>query len=193
MDNSTPPPWSQPVCGTEHEAESRAQHRAGQGSWTMVVAASLNDVIGRGDALPWHLRSDLQRFKRLTMGHCLVMGRKTYESIGRPLPGRQTIVLSRKKGASLFSVAHNLDEVAGLVEPGRQVMVIGGAEIYRAALQYCDTIWLTRVLAEVEGDVLLPTIDWEQWRLEQVEAVAAGPNDQWSTEFQVWRRREPAP
>jgi dihydrofolate reductase len=189
MDNSTLPSRSKP----EHSAAPGAERGAAQGCWTLVVAASLNDVIGRGEALPWHLRSDLQRFKRLTMGHCLVMGRKTYESIGRPLPGRQTIVLSRTKVSGLFCVARDLDQVAGLVEPGRQVMVIGGAEIYRAAVPYCDTIWLTRVLAEVEGDVRLPTIDWEQWQLEQVEPVAAGPHDQWPTEFQVWRRRELVP
>jgi dihydrofolate reductase len=171
-------------------SETPSVHQAEQGHWTMVVAASLNNVIGRGDALPWHLRSDLQRFKRLTMGHCLVMGRKTYDSIGRPLPGRQTIVLSKnQKSTDLFSVANQLDEVADLVEPGRQVMVIGGAEIYRVALEFCDTLWLTRVLVEVDGDVLLPPINWAQWRLERVETVAAGPHDEWPTEFQIWSRR----
>lgn len=207
--------------------------------WTIVVAASRNGVIGRGDALPWHLRSDLQRFKRLTMGQTLLMGRKTYESIGRPLPGRQTIVLS-KNGAGLFaagnrrstlrveseisretapesspesasehhnsesratlptekrpdsfSVAADLEEVAGLIEPGRRLMVVGGAEVYRSTLNYCSTIWLTRVLSDIEGDTFFPEIDWNQWRLESVEAVDAGLYDDWPTEFQIWSRVEP--
>ncbi len=226
--------------GTGHDSESRAtvdsdaERRAtlaGKCDWTLVVAASRNGVIGRDDALPWHLRSDLQRFKRLTMGHCLLMGRKTYESIGRPLPGRQTIVLSTK-GSGLFSSAHrrstlrveskvspansqgdhdsespatlnaekrpdpfevvaDLDSVSGLVEPGRRVMVVGGAEVYRTALDHCSTIWLTRVLADIDGDTYLPEIDWSQWQLKQVDAVKAGPNDDWPTEFQIWSRREP--
>jgi dihydrofolate reductase len=227
----------------------RTMHR----DWTIVVAASLNGVIGRGDALPWHLRSDLQRFKRLTMGHTLLMGRKTYQSIGRPLPGRQTIVLSKtwaglvadysrsthrrltlrveshaspdispeteletepetsreiisqdhdsESRATIptetrpahFSVATNLEEVAGLIEPGRRLMVVGGAEVYRSTLDYCSTIWLTRVLADIEGDTLLPHIDWSQWRLESVEAVDSGPHDDWPTEFQIWTRVEPRP
>lgn len=214
-----------------------AMHR----DWTIVVAASRNGVIGRGDALPWHLRSDLQRFKRLTMGQTLLMGRKTYQSIGRPLPGRQTIVLS-KNGAGLFaaenrrstlrveseisretapesspesasehhdsqrratlpterniqpfSVATNLDEVAGLIEPGRRLMVVGGAQVYRSTLEHCSFIWLTRVLADIEGDTFFPEIDWNQWRLESVDAVDAGIHDDWPTEFQIWSRVEPLP
>lgn len=161
-------------------------------NWTMVVAASRNGVIGRGEALPWHLRSDLQRFKRMTMGHTLLMGRKTYASIGRPLPGRQTIVLSRTmQGTDQVAVTAHLDSVAALVEPGRTVMVVGGAEVYRAALAYCSTIWLTRVGADVEGDTYLPDIAWELWQLEQSEAIPAGPQDDWPTEFQCWTRREP--
>lgn len=219
---------------------------ARQRDWTIVVAASRNGVIGRGDALPWHLRSDLQRFKRLTMGHALLMGRKTYQSIGRPLPGRQTIVLSRNQGAGLwpadhrrstlpvepttsprtspdsspntsseninqhhdsesratlpietrpahFSVAASLEEAAGLIESGRKLMVVGGAEVYRSAVDYCSTIWLTRVLADIEGDTYLPEIDWSQWRLESIEVVDAGPHDDWPTEFQIWSRVEPRP
>ena len=159
--------------------------------WTLVVAASLNDVIGRAGRLQWHLRSDLQRFKRMTMGHALLMGRKTYVSIGRPLPGRQTIVLSRQQLAwEGVSLAQHISQVAGLVEAGRQVMVVGGAEVYRAALEHCDTIWLTRVMAEVPGDTFLPTIDWQQWQLDQIERLEASPDDDWPTEFQVWRRRQ---
>ncbi len=166
--------------------------------WTLVVAVARNGVIGRADALPWKLRSDLQRFKRMTMGHCLLMGRKTYDSIGRPLPGRQTIVLSRNAVQSSQSspskisdpiYVRELSDVAHCVEPGRRVMVVGGAEVYRATLGYCSTIWLTRVLADVEGDTFFPELDWEQWQLDSSEFMEAGEHDQWPTEFQVWHRK----
>lgn len=166
--------------------------------WKMVVAASENDVIGRGEQLPWHLRSDLQRFKRMTMGHCLLMGRKTYQSIGRPLPGRQTIVLSRNglqasdnSGIAALTVVGDISQVTPAVEPGRKVMVVGGAEVYRVALPYCDTLWLTRVLTVVEGDTYLPAIDWAEWYCESRAPCSAGKHDQWATEFQVWKRKSP--
>ena len=181
------------------QAEGESGTVAGAAGWTLVVATSQNDVIGCAGHLPWHLRSDLQRFKRLTMGHCLLMGRKTYDSIGRPLPGRQTIVLSRRgmlpenssAAGQACCVARQLSEVPALVEPGRQVMVVGGAEIYQAALDRCGTLWLTRVQAEIAGDVYLPTIDWSQWRMEVCEPLDAGPHDDWPTEFQIWKRRVP--
>jgi dihydrofolate reductase len=161
------------------------------GSWTLVVAVARNGVIGRGGTLPWRLRSDLQRFKRMTMGHCLLMGRKTYDSIGRALPGRQTIVVSRSGLSEVptgVKVVGRLSDVPRHVEPGREVMVVGGAQVYKAALDYCSTLWLTRVLADVDGDTYLPAIDWDAWRLESVECFDAGENDQWPTEFQIWHR-----
>lgn len=160
-------------------------------NWTLVVAVARNGVIGRGDTLPWKLRSDLKRFKQMTLGNCLLMGRKTYESIGRPLPGRQTIVLSRQdreKRPAPFYVGE-LADVPQCVEQGRKVMVVGGAEVYRAAIDFCSTIWLTRVLADVEGDTFFPELDWSQWKLLSNTAFAAGPHDQWPTEFQIWTRR----
>jgi dihydrofolate reductase len=124
-------------------------------NWIAVVAIARNGVIGNQGGLPWRLSSDLKRFKQLTMGHCLLMGRKTYESIGRPLPGRQTIVLSRSGfRAPVPNVAcvASAEDVSALVEPGRKVMVVGGAQIYQATLPFCSEIWLTRVLADVAGD-----------------------------------------
>lgn len=164
-----------------------------------MVAVSRNGVIGRGDELPWKLRSDLQRFKRMTMGHCLLMGRKTYDSIGRPLPGRQTIVLSRARAVPTgagYSIAANLSQVDALVEPGRQVMVVGGAEVYRQVLNECpsrcSTLWLTRVLAELPGDTYFPEIDWDRWQLQSSEVCPAAPGDDWPTEFQIWTTRNAA-
>jgi len=161
-------------------------------NWVAVVAIARNGVIGNLGTLPWRLSSDLKRFKRLTMGHCLLMGRKTFESIGRPLPGRQTIVLSRSGFAAespAVRCVSNADEVAEWVEPNRRVMVVGGAQIYRAVMPCCSEIWLTRVLADVEGDVYFPDIDWAQWQQESSEYVPASDSDQWPTEFQIWRRR----
>lgn len=163
---------------------------APENDWVAVVAVANTGVIGRGQTLPWKMSSDLQRFKRMTMGHCLLMGRNTFESIGRPLPGRQTLVLSRSgfRSPAGVQVVRDLEEVAAHVEPGRRVMVVGGAQIYAIALPYCSTIWLTRVLADIDGDVYFPSIDWTQWRQESCEAVAASERDQWPSEFQIWKR-----
>lgn len=160
--------------------------------WTLVVAMSRNGVIGRDNALPWKLSSDLKRFKSMTMGQCLLMGRKTFESIGGPLPGRQTIVLSRAGLESALppvTVVSDLSQVAECVEPGRRVMVVGGAQIYAAALPACDTLWITRVLVDVEGDTYFPPVEWSQWQLASSEAVAADAQNQWPSEFQIWLRK----
>jgi dihydrofolate reductase len=157
----------------------------------MVVAVSQNNVIGSGTELPWKLRSDLQRFKQMTMGHCLLMGRATYESIGRPLPGRQSIVLSRTPGYSPHAgvqVVSDLDAVESIVERGRRVMVIGGGQIYRLALQRCTELWLTRVMAKVPGDVFLPDIDWNNWQLQSYEPHERQVHDDWPTQFEIWTR-----
>ncbi len=160
-------------------------------NWVAVVAVAQNNVIGNHGTLPWRLSSDLKRFKRLTMGHCLLMGRKTFDSIGRALPGRQTIVLSRsgfQTTASGVLAVTKPAEVAALVEPNRRVMVVGGAQIYEAVLNQCSELWLTKVLADVEGDVQFPTIDWTQWKLISTESVPASESDQYATEFQIWHR-----
>jgi dihydrofolate reductase len=135
----------------------------------LIVAAAENDVIGREGALPWRLSADLKRFKRLTTGHAVLMGRRTWESIARPLPERRMIVVTRQAGyrAEGIETAGSLEEAIALARDGRETeaFVIGGAEMYRLALPVADRIYLTRVRARVEGDVVLPPIDWSQWRL----------------------------
>lgn len=160
-------------------------------NWTMVVAIANNGVIGNAGGLPWRLRSDLKRFKAMTMGHCLLMGRHTMQSIGRGLPGRQTIVLSRSgyEGPAGIQVTDDPAKVPDLVEPGRDVMVVGGSQIYMLTLPMCDRIWLTRVLGDVPGDTCFPEIDWDVWEKESSTPVEAGEHDQFATEFQVWKRR----
>ncbi len=159
--------------------------------WTIVVAMADGGVIGNHGGLPWRLSSDLQRFKRMTMGHCLLMGRKTFESIGRALPGRQTIVMSRRELSPTpegVTVVDRFEAVNPAVLPGRQVMVVGGGQIYAGALPYCKSMWVTRVLAEVPGDVVFPPIEWTDWELESSARFEAGPKDDWPTEFQIWQR-----
>jgi dihydrofolate reductase len=163
---------------------------------SLIAAAAQNDVIGRDGGLPWHLSSDLKRFKRLTMGHALVMGRRTYASIGRPLPGRVSIVLTRDPGSVVTGehvlVATDLDEAIALVADTdmdqNEAFVIGGAEIYRLALPRAERIYLTRVLAEVEGDVRLPAIDWDKWTLVEEAQHEAGERDDFPFKLQTFER-----
>jgi len=146
----------------------------------LIVARAKNGVIGNDGALPWHLPEDLKRFKRMTVGKPVIMGRKTFESIGRPLPGRQNIVLTRDPGWQFagVSVAANLAEAvaaAGLDPRARAegIMVIGGAQIYAEALPSATRIELTEVDAEPAGDTYLPAFDPARWRETTREACAA--------------------
>jgi len=129
-----------------------------------IAAMSENRVIGRGSQIPWHIPEDFKWFKQTTLGHVLVMGRKTFESIGRPLPGRETIVLTRS-GFSHPGVttAATLEEVEAKVGD-RQVFIAGGAEIYRLALPHCSDLHLTLVKRTVEGDVFFPPFE-DQFQL----------------------------
>jgi dihydrofolate reductase len=129
--------------------------------FTAIAAMSLNRVIGRGNEIPWHLPEDFKFFKQTTMGHVLVMGRKTFESIGRALPGRETIVLSRggfsHPGVKRIS---SLDQLPSSTTEKR-VYICGGAEIYRQTLPRCGDLYLTRVKREVEGDAHFPAFEDE--------------------------------
>jgi dihydrofolate reductase len=135
-----------------------------------VVATARNGVIGRGNTLPWRLPADLQHFKRVTLGHPILMGRRTWDSIGRPLPGRQNLVLTRDCAfaADGATVVHSLEEARLAVGAAPSLMVIGGAELYRACLPEAAVLHLTEVDAEVDGDVYFPSwsrADWQEvWR-----------------------------
>ena len=138
---------------------------------TIVAAVARNGVIGVGGGLPWHLPEDLRRFKELTIGHVLVMGRRTYESIGRPLPGRTTVVVTRRPdwfaGADADEVIR-ARHVPGALQLGSEiddeVFVVGGGQVYEEALPLADRLELTFVDAEPEGDTFFPEVDWSQWR-----------------------------
>ena len=131
----------------------------------LIAAVGRNGVIGRDNDLPWRIREDLQHFKALTLGQTLVMGRKTYDSIGRPLPGRRTVVVTRQPNWSVdgVEVAHDLDDALKFAE-GTDLYVAGGGEIYRQALPYADRLELTEVAQSPDGDVTFPAFDRTDWR-----------------------------
>jgi dihydrofolate reductase len=135
---------------------------------SIVVAAAENGVIGNGNRLPWRLPDDLRRFKELTLGKPMVMGRKTFDSIGRPLPGRTTIVVTRTSGLQIAGCVVVNSLAAALAAAGDvpEVAIVGGAELYRHALPEVNVIHLTRVHARVPGDTFFPELQPGQWREE---------------------------
>lgn len=133
---------------------------------SLIVAVSANGVIGRGGELPWHLSDDLKRFKQLTLGKPIVMGRKTFESIGRALPGRQNIVLTRQSefAADDCDVVSSIDAAIAASSDAGEIVVIGGSEIYKLFLPLAERIYMTRVHIDVDGEVRFPELDDELWQ-----------------------------
>ena len=166
----------------------------------LVVAMAENGVIGSGGRLPWRLPSDMKRFRRLTWGKPVVMGRRTFQSIGKPLEGRDNIVISRQSDFAPegVSVAHRLDEALALAErfaaarDGADIAVIGGGRVYRAVLPRADRIEMTIVHAEIEGDTTFPALDETEWREVSREKCPRGDKDSHQTSFVVWERSKPA-
>jgi dihydrofolate reductase len=163
----------------------------------MVVAASTNNVIGRRGKLPWRLPEDLRRFRLLTMGKPLVMGRKTYDSIGRPLPGRRNIVVSGRPGLAIEGCDVAGSPAAALacaVGQGNvdEVMIIGGERIYRAFLPCTGRIHMTRVHATIEGDAFFPALDPGEWRCVWSEPHAATEEQLLAFTFETLERLDNA-
>ncbi|MEL4375687.1 dihydrofolate reductase [Brucella cytisi] len=164
---------------------------------SIIVAAAENGVIGRDNDMPWRLSTDLKRFKALTLGKPVIMGRRTWESIGRPLPGRPNIVVTRDNGfqAEGASATGSLEEAIALGQKLAadlgvgEVCVIGGGEIYAQTLPLADRIHLTRVLAEIDGDTHFPEIDLQIWRVVSQEDVPAGDKDSHPTRYFVYEKR----
>lgn len=154
-----------------------------------VFAASDNNVIGRDNALPWHLPADLAYFKRVTMGKPILMGRRTYQSIGRALPGRRNLVMSRGDfSAEGVETVHSLDEALRLVEGVPELANIGGAQVLLAALPRTDRIYLTRVHGQFEGDTFLPELPSNQWREVAREERPADERNPYDMSFLVLDR-----
>lgn len=160
---------------------------------SVIVALDEAGTIGRDGGLPWHLPDDLRRFKATTMGHVLVMGRKTCESIGRALPGRRSLVLSRNpawRPPEGVEVVPDVDTALARAAGAERVFVIGGAEVFRAALPRADELLVTRVHATVAGDVRFPDVDWEAWTLVSDEFHPADERHPLAFSFRRFARRD---
>lgn len=165
---------------------------------SMIVAAAQNRVIGRENALPWYLPNDLKYFKQTTLGKPIIMGRKTYESIGKPLPGRTNIVITRQEDYQPegVKVVHSVEEARDLAEnvcliDGQtEAMIMGGAEIYTLALPHADRLYLTEVHADVEGDAYFPEYDKSEWQEVSRENFSAEGANPYDYSFVVYDKRD---
>jgi len=158
---------------------------------SLIAALDRNGVIGDAGRIPWRLPADLKNFKRVTMGKPLVMGRKTYESIGRPLPGRQNIVLTRQRHfeAPGCTVVHSLDEALAAAGEVAEVMVAGGGNVYRQFLPHADRLYLTFVETTAEGETTFPPFDPKAWRLIFEEAHPADDDNPFPYRFTIFERK----
>lgn len=167
---------------------------------SLIVALARNHTIGIDNKLPWYLPNDLKYFKQVTMGKTIIMGRKTYESIGKPLPGRINIVITRQadyqppnandsvKVVASLEAARELAENLALINGQHEALIIGGAEIYTQALHLVDRMYLTEVHAEVEGDAFFPEFDRNQWQAVAREDFAAEGGNPYDYSFVVYER-----
>jgi dihydrofolate reductase len=156
----------------------------------LIAAVASNGVIGAGNRLPWHLPEDLRRFRTLTSGHAVIMGRKTWDSIGKPLPNRQNIVVSHQAGLRLdgASVAHTLDEALTITARPDPVFVIGGEAVYRAALPLASLLYLTEIARDFDGDARFPGFDRAAWRETAREAREPASDEGFAYHFATYER-----
>lgn len=159
----------------------------------IVVAAAENNVIGKDNDLIWHLPADLKHFKSLTMGHPMIMGRKTFEAIGKPLPGRTSIIITSQKNyqAEGCLVVHSLEEAIakGKGLDTEQVSIIGGANVYKQALPLADIVYLTRVHASFEGDAYFPELPDDAWQVVEQEHHEPDEKNKYSYTFLTLKRK----
>lgn len=175
-----------------HTPTSRRRSQSERPAVVSIIAAvSDNGVIGRDLDLPWHLPADLKRFKRLTSGHHMIMGRRTWESIGcRPLPNRPTIVVTRSRSywAEGARVAHSLREAIEMAAADDEVFIAGGEGIYRAGLRIADRMYLTRIHAEFDGDTCFPGFDSTDWEVVSEERYEGDERNAYPYTFLVYQR-----
>ncbi len=164
----------------------------------LIWAMTRNRVIGRANTLPWRLPVDMQRFKALTTGHPVVMGRKTFESLGRPLPHRTNVVVTRDTGYAPAGclVAHSLDAALALAAdhaaPDKpEIFVIGGADLYRQTLARADRLYVTLIEADIAGDAWFPEFDWQDWREIERRAQPADDKNQYACTLLTLERKTP--
>lgn len=159
---------------------------------SLIVAMSRNRVIGRDNAIPWRIPAELQRFKQLTMGHHIVMGRKTWDSIGRLLPGRTTVIVTRNAQLRVEGalIASSLTEALRLAAHDDEIFVIGGAEIFAQALPLAQRLYLTTVDIEIDGDTFMPPFDPTEWHRVRSEAHPADPTNPLPWVLEIYERAE---
>lgn len=155
-----------------------------------IVAAAENNAIGKDNQLLWHLPNDLRFFKRTTSGHPIIMGRKTFESVGKPLPNRRNIVVTRQPDYAVEGgdVVHSIQAALALCAENAEVFIVGGAEIYKQALAILGRIYITRVHTEVAGDTFFPDIDEQDWVLVSEEFHAPDERHAYAYTFMVYER-----
>jgi dihydrofolate reductase len=158
---------------------------------TLIVARARNGVIGRDNQLPWRLPEDLAYFKRTTMGAPIIMGRKTYESLGRPLPGRQNVVVTRQRDLQLAGcdVVHSLDEALQQCAQAAEVFLIGGSELYAAGIDRADRLLITEIDLDIEGDAFFAAPDPAQWQEVSREPRQGGEPTPFDFAWVVYHRR----
>jgi len=159
---------------------------------SLIVAAATNNAIGKDGKLPWHLPNDMKHFKNVTWGMPIVMGRKTFESLGKALPGRKNIVISRQTGWKADGVitVKNIEDALFVVREAdaKEVMVIGGGEIYKTLFDKARRIYMTRVEADPEADTFFPSLKPEAWHLMSQQDHEADEKNAYNYSFQVWER-----
>jgi dihydrofolate reductase len=157
---------------------------------SIIVAMDRNRVIGKNDTLPWRISEDLKYFKRVTMGKPIVMGRKTHESIGRPLPGRENIILTRDQNYQTegCTVLHSVEEILEHCNDINEVMITGGSEIYKQTFEKVTRLYLTEVHAEVDGDTYFPEFDRDEWEEISREDFEADEKNEFDYSFVLLER-----
>lgn len=158
---------------------------------TLIAAASENNALGKDNQLIWHISDDLKRFKRLTSGHAIIMGRKTFESMPKSLPNRKNIILTRNRAykANDAFVAHTIEEALEFASDDPQPFIIGGGEIYSLFLPIAHTIELTRVHDDFEADAFFPEIDSQQWNLNAEEKFTSSPEQPYAYSYLTYKKQ----
>lgn len=168
------------------------REETGKGRMAIIVAMARNRTIGLNNRLPWHIPADLKRFKSLTMGHHLIMGRKTFDSIGKLLPGRTTVVVTRNKALRIEGciIAYSLEEAINACAGDDEVFIVGGAELYALAMPLVDTIYLTEISEDVAGDAHFPEFEKDLWQELACEQCSQETPQALEYHFVTYGRRE---
>ncbi|MDY6216814.1 type 3 dihydrofolate reductase [Actinobacillus porcinus] len=159
-------------------------------TFSLIVAATQNYVIGKDNQMPWHLPADLAWFRQNTTGKPVIMGRKTFESIGRPLPKRINIVLSRKPFEHEGVIWKNsLESAVGFVKDSEEILLLGGGELFKQYLPQADKLYFTQIQAEIDGDTFFPELNWDEWNIEHEEYRHADENNAYDLRFLILVRK----